>query len=94
VPSDRRGSRCCAVSWLLVGRGTAVFGDRHRALVRNARAFGPGGQWTGGGAGCPPIVVIVLGACVIVVGGLQPGRSTYSASRASAQRGVFPGRME
>jgi hypothetical protein len=39
------------VSSPLVGRGTAAFGDRHRALVRNARAFGPGGQWAGGGSG-------------------------------------------
>ena len=38
-----------AVSWPLMGRGTAVFGDRHHALVRSARAFGPGQWWTGGG---------------------------------------------
>ena len=36
------------VLWLLVGHDVAVVDDRHRALVRNARAFGPGGWWCGG----------------------------------------------
>ena len=38
------------VSWPLVGRGMRVVGDRHCTLVCNARAFGPGGRWYGGGA--------------------------------------------
>ena len=58
-------------TWLLVGRGTAVFGDRRRALGRNARAQRPGGQWMGGGAGCPVIVVVILGARVAVVLGVS-----------------------
>ena len=53
------------------GSHTAVFGDRCHALGHNARAFGPGGQWMGGGAGCPLIVVIILGARVAVVLGVS-----------------------
>ena len=34
--------------WPLVGRDVAVVDDRRRALVCNARAFGPGGRWCGG----------------------------------------------
>ena len=46
-PTGRRGGGSVA-SWPLVGRGAHVVGDRRRALVRNARAFGPGGRWYGG----------------------------------------------
>ena len=47
IPDGGRGGGGTA-SWPLVGRGARVVGDQRRALVRNARAFGPGGQWYGG----------------------------------------------
>ena len=43
VPFDCRRRCRGAWWWPLVGRDMAVVGDQHRALVRNARAFGPGG---------------------------------------------------
>ena len=34
-----------------MGHNAVVVGGRCRAFVRNARAFGPGGQWTWGLSG-------------------------------------------
>ena len=34
--------------WPLVGHSARVVGNQRRALVCNARAFGPGGWWCGG----------------------------------------------
>ena len=128
-------------TWPLVGRGARVVGDRHRTLVRNARAFGPGGWWYGGAIGAVRssspqrrCVVVAVGgsqrlcgwrltshACVqcqglwarwtvvwgdalgavrlptrslwcsvVAFGGLLPGCSTRSVSRASVQCEGFP----
>ena len=46
-PTGEHGGGSAAL-WPLVGRDVAVVDDRRRALVRNARAFGPGGRWCGG----------------------------------------------
>ena len=46
-PTGERGGGSMAL-WPLVGCDVAVVDDRHHALVRNARAFGPGGRWCGG----------------------------------------------
>ena len=46
-PTGERGGGSAAL-WPLVGRDVVVVDDRYRALVRNARAFGPGGRWCGG----------------------------------------------
>ena len=53
------------------GLRMVVFGDQHRTLGRNTRAFGPSGQWMGGGVGCPLIVVVILGARVAMVLGVS-----------------------
>ena len=46
-PTGERGGGSVAL-WPLVGHDVAVVDDRRRALVCNARAFGPSGQWCGG----------------------------------------------
>ena len=67
-------------------------GGRWSMLCFCAQCQGLWAQWTGDGrgcAGCPPIVVLLLWVCVVVVGGSQPEHSTYSVLRASVQHEGF-----
>ena len=73
--------------WWVVTRERWEWGDRRRALACNAWAFRPSGQRRGMGVtGGPRSSLSSRRPVVVAVGGSQPGRSTSSVSRASAQR--------
>ena len=72
--------------WWVVVHEHWEWGNRHRALARNAWVFRPGGQRRGMGAtGGPRLLSSSWRPVVVAVGGSQPGHSTSSVSRASAQ---------
>ena len=77
---------CHRGRWWVVTHERWEWGDRHCALACNAWAFRPGGQRRGMGAtGGPRSSSSLRCPVVVAVGGSQPGCSTSSVSRASAQ---------
>ena len=82
------GVAWCHGRWWVV-----AFGDQRCALVHNARAFGPSGQWVGGGRGVSSDHRRPWCTCRRHWW-VAAGRSTYSATCTSAQCRAFPGRRE
>ena len=91
---DGGSGGCYWCPLIIVGVGVAwCCGPWHCALVRNARAFGPSGQWVRGGSGVSSDHRRPWCTCHHRWW-VAAGRSTYSVTRASAQRRAFPGCRE